>query len=103
MTSENMQNMLQLYFNTLKNGNSEIQPKRLSSDLIGKTLVHIPEAAVLAHLLFMCQEAKIFIEEGREDKAMRWLGFIQGVLWSGRYFSIEDLKQHCTLDFIEST
>jgi hypothetical protein len=96
MTGEKVKSVLQLYFDTLKNGNAEIQPRRLPSGLNERTLVHIPEADAIAHLLFMCQEAQIFINEDRIDKAMRWLGFIQGVLWSGRYFSIEALKQHST-------
>jgi hypothetical protein len=28
------------------------------------------------------------------NKAMRWLGFIQGVFWSEDVFSIDQLKNH---------
>ena len=35
-----------------------------------------------------------FIEEGRIEKYMRWLGFIQGTLWAKGYFTIEQLKEH---------
>jgi hypothetical protein len=31
---------------------------------------------------------------GREDKVMRWLGFVQGVLWSCGVFTIDQLKAH---------
>jgi hypothetical protein len=35
-----------------------------------------------------------FIEEGKIDKAMRWLGFIQGVLCQSGIYTIEELKSH---------
>jgi len=39
-----------------------------------------PEAA-LKHALWMCEEALGHLEAEKLDKAQRWLGFIQGVLW----------------------
>jgi len=33
-------------------------------------------------------------EDGSEKKAMRWLGFAQGVAWSSDLFSLEDIKMH---------
>jgi hypothetical protein len=36
---------------------------------------------VQLHLAWMCEQAADFVAEGRIEKAMRWLGFIQGVLW----------------------
>lgn len=35
-----------------------------------------------------------FAEEGRTEKAFRWLGFIQGVLWAEGVYSIDELKDH---------
>jgi len=29
----------------------------------------------------------------RREKAMRWLGFVQGYLWTATYCTIEDLKK----------
>lgn len=48
------------------------------------------------HVHWMCQQAKGFVAEGRIDKAMRWLGFIQGYLATTHVFdfSLENLKQH---------
>jgi len=28
------------------------------------------------------------------EKFMRWLGFIQGVLWQRGWFTLEELKEH---------
>lgn len=35
-----------------------------------------------------------FPEDGSERKAMRWLGFMQGVLYSQGVYSLEQLKEH---------
>lgn len=49
------------------------------------------------HALWMCQEmflrSLLGPEEFSEKKAMRWLGFIQGVLWVTGLRSLEQLKR----------
>lgn len=45
------------------------------------------------HLLWMCNELDKIVDEGRMEKAMRWLGFIQGALWEKGFFTIEELKK----------
>ncbi len=49
---------------------------------------------ILSHCYGMLYKMEGFISEGRIEKAFRWLGFIQGCLWSTRQFSLEDLKNH---------
>jgi hypothetical protein len=34
-----------------------------------------------AHIWWMCYEIVRFVDEGQIEKANRWLGFVQGVLW----------------------
>ncbi len=46
----------------------------------------------LAHINFMCDEGVKLIEAGRIEKAMRWLGFIQGTMWALNYHTIDSLK-----------
>ncbi len=46
----------------------------------------------LAHLLWMAIEIRKFLEANKVEKAMRWLGFIQGSLWSNRLQTIAQLK-----------
>jgi len=54
----------------------------------------LPSASqALQHCLWMCTEIPSFVKEGREAKAMRWLGFIQGVLWATGRASIEEMKE----------
>ncbi len=49
---------------------------------------------ILAHCHGMLDKMEGFIKEGRIEKTFRWLGFIQGCLWSTGQFSLEDLKNH---------
>lgn len=49
---------------------------------------------ILAHCHGMLDKMEEFIREGRIEKAFRWLGFIQGCLWSTGEYSLEDLKNH---------
>jgi hypothetical protein len=75
-------------------GNTPIEPKKLPEELYGHRLRAFDGSwdTVVHHLVYMTQEAKKFVDEGRMDKAMRWLGFLQGTLWfSGT--SLNDLKK----------
>lgn len=64
----------------------------------GLVLGRYPEATARAHvnepchLLYMLDEIPAFMAAGRREKAMRWLGFVQGALWYGRYTTIEHIK-----------
>lgn len=46
----------------------------------------------LEHLLYMCVEGIKLVEQGRMEKAMRWLGFIQGDLHVRLRIPISALK-----------
>ncbi len=50
------------------------------------------EKGIFAHLLYMLDEMRKFIDEGRMEKFFRWLGFIQGVCWVLGYQDLEELK-----------
>jgi|GEM_PF-582184 len=52
----------------------------------------------LSHLIYMCDTAIGFVHEGRIEKAMRWLGFIQGVLYFADEYTLDDLKNHSRPD-----
>lgn len=47
----------------------------------------------LRHASWMVSEAIKFTREGKLEKANRWLGFVQGVLWSTGQQTIEDMRQ----------
>ena len=46
------------------------------------------------HLAWMCSESIKFVQKGEIEKAHRWLGFIQGVLWKEGAFTLNDLREH---------
>lgn len=48
----------------------------------------------LEHCTQMLDKMEEFVNAGRKEKAFRWLGFIQGVLWVLRIYSLEDLMNH---------
>ena len=48
----------------------------------------------LDHIRWMLAKIEEFLVEDRKEKANRWLGFIQGVLWSKGICTIDELKGH---------
>ncbi len=46
------------------------------------------------HLLTMIPKMRVFVTEGKIDKVFRWLGFLQGVLWSTHFYTLDELKEH---------
>jgi hypothetical protein len=51
-----------------------------------------PYAAHHSHLLSMPPRMRVLLAEGRREKLMRWLGFMQGALWQ-QGVDLEDLKR----------
>lgn len=47
----------------------------------------------LEHLLYMTMKITDWVRQGRLDKAQRWLGFVQGVLWAEGLASIDQCKR----------
>jgi len=54
------------------------------------------EKQAARHILWMCGEIRQFLKAGRREKADRWLGFIQGVLWRLGHYTIDDMRTHNT-------
>lgn len=48
--------------------------------------------AALAHLRTMFPKMVQFVSEDKIEKAMRWLGFVQGVLWVCGVYTLDQLK-----------
>ncbi len=48
---------------------------------------------LLCHLHWMCGEMRVLVEQGRIEKAFRWLGFIQGVLAAKELRTIDQLRE----------
>jgi len=87
MTKQKLAESLLFHANQIDQEESGIVPHR-----------NIQAASVkarLAHLRWMCDEAATFILDPSDklDKAMRWLGFIQGALWLLGVSTIEESKR----------
>jgi hypothetical protein len=65
-------------------------PKQLHEDSYSAQRVDWPDKA--RHIAWMCQKAQELVDEGELDKAERWLGFIQGWLWSHDYRTINEMR-----------
>lgn len=76
MTNEKILQVIQLYKNKL----TELDP--------------LDYCDYLGHLITMLPRMEEFVKEGRREKAFRWLGFVQGVLWTEGVYTIEEMKNH---------
>jgi hypothetical protein len=45
------------------------------------------------HVAWMVSECRAMLADGRREKVMRWLGFMQGVLWATGKHTISRLKK----------
>ena len=48
----------------------------------------------LAHCYGMLDEMEVFMQEGRMEKVFRWLGFIQGCLYTTGVYTLEEMQNH---------
>jgi len=74
------------------NSKSSFASKQIATKqnkLIGRG-IEFPEA--IAHIKFLCLEG-LKMPSDKREKAMRWLAFVQGTLWSVGWASIETLKK----------
>jgi len=67
------------------------QPERFVGGFPEKGAFPTREAA-LRHLLWMCSQVKLFVETREIEKAMRWLGFMQGTFWMAGVKSIDAMR-----------
>lgn len=47
---------------------------------------------IFEHCLWMCGEIERQVRIGDREKAMRWICFIQGVLWTSGLLSIDSMR-----------
>lgn len=94
MTPEKLKSVLQGYYEMLRPRRSHLplDVVRLPDELHDEKAGSIGPIQGMSHVMWMCVEAQQFVDEGRVEKAMRWLGFIQGVLWMSNTRTLEQLK-----------
>ena len=87
MTPEHTKQLLQKYRDRL----AAYKARKISPDSAGLTGGYYSIYQKLEHLAWMCEEALTFVDE-KSDKAQRWLGFIQGILWATNLKSIPEMR-----------
>lgn len=51
------------------------------------------DSGYTSHLKEMCLKAIEIIRDGKTEKAMRWLGFIQGAMWRMGLRTIDEMRE----------
>jgi hypothetical protein len=85
MTQDKMRETLEYYDEYIGNIGFKVNPVRENWAYGGDRL---------GYLRWMCQEVLSWDLEKDWEKANRWLGFIQGVLWEQHIFTIDDMRKH---------
>src|SRR3989344_4607245 len=63
-------------------------------DYLHDELLTTPDLLSLPHCHGMLDKMEEFVRDKRIEKVMRWLGFVQGVLWVQGVYTLENLKSH---------
>jgi hypothetical protein len=90
MTPEKVLEVIRTYQEDLYR--SGYKPWRLLSEERTVSWTDADTHARLQHALWMLEELEEFVTERRMDKVFRWLGFVQGVLWSAGFRSIDEMR-----------
>jgi hypothetical protein len=81
-----------------------LQRKGAQSKFCDTSLNIIPgDPRIYDHCLFMCGSIKKFASDGESEKAIRWICFIQGVLWSSGLASVDSMREDNRLILGKST
>jgi len=94
MTGEKLKSMFAIYRAELDMRKPLILPVQLDDEDTLKTVFNISSDRMYAYFKFMCDRAQKFVDDGRIEKAMRWLGFLQGTFWNLGLFTLDELKHH---------
>ena len=89
-----VEQMLDTYCRMLSDLGYEPVPYPEPEARIGGNIFRGAKYDCLNHALWMCNEARVFVRQGRWAKAHRWIGMVQGLLLMGGLNSISDLKRH---------
>lgn len=101
MTMDKLKSVFAHYRVKLEEMFPGLEPRQMDEAATKQLVDELPIEVAGAHFKFMCDEAQRFVDAGRIEKAMRWLGFLQGVFWSIIVYNLDDLKRHSTPDKTE--
>jgi hypothetical protein len=58
-----------------------------------RTTASFPRSRQLEHVSWMCGEILTALTAGDRERAMRWLGFAQGVLWAQGVYAVNEMRE----------
>ncbi|MFA6430035.1 MAG: hypothetical protein WCV84_06115 [Patescibacteria group bacterium] len=87
MDAEHILRVVEIYEKQLQD--LSIEPGMHSED---QTVVSPRRAIQHAHL--MLTSIRAHIQQGDLERAQRWLGFVQGVLWMSGIYTIAEMQTH---------
>jgi len=94
LTIEQANAMLDFYIDMLeKQGYEPVPYPDVNARMTGNLYRGVKYDA-LNEAYWMCTEARKLIRQGRWSKALRWIGFVQGLVWMGGLCSIAEIKTH---------
>lgn len=91
MTKETLKRILKRYDKKLAEEGYRVE-QRDGGGFIGYLDDNFSES--LCHCRWMITQMDAMIKAGDMEKVNRWLGFIQGCLWTGRIYTLPELKMH---------
>lgn len=91
MTEDKMDKAVKACLAALKGPDGDPRPVRGNVDRPLRLPADAHEAE--SHLAWMCEQIPGFMKEGKEEKAQRWLGFVQGSLWAFGLRTIDQMRE----------
>ena len=88
MTDEQVKQVLDAYRARLEK--EGYTPHQIDFD---RTTASFPRSRQLEHVAWMCGEIQRALDEGDRERAMRWFGFTQGVLWAQGVYAVNELRE----------
>lgn len=101
MTSQCLKSVFRQYQDKLDERYPTKPKQQMTEDEMGDLSLKVSFDSIVGHCKFMCIEAWRLVDDGQVEKAMRWLGFLQGILWSIGLFTLSELKEHCRPKSVE--
>jgi hypothetical protein len=75
-----------------------LDPERMSDHYAHRHVDQMPVRVVAEHMLFVAQEIPRMMAAGQTDKAMRWLGWLQGAIWGMGLETLDEAKKRNAAD-----
>lgn len=97
LNMEQAEAMLRFYCTTLDDLGYSPVPFSDTGAKVGASIYSAGKFEVMNHARWMLDQIEIFLRQHRMVKAHRWIGMVQGILFMGGVFSIEELKRHNTV------